>query len=246
MSPATKPKSPKSRAKPKTQKPEIQEEPEPEDMEEPEAEAPKKRKTAEPPQTIDSAWFAATLQASGKSQRAAADLMGIQSASLNRAMKGKRKWNLDELMQFAGLVGVSATEILMRIGYKLPRKTAEIVGKVGEDGRVSTNTRRKGEKIESPSEVGPNCVCAIFETERTRLDAFNGMVVFWRPSLTLEPDAVGRFSVIELEEDPLPVVGVLRRLALGRYQVEPFGGVAAPIETTSVLRAAPILWTKTQ
>jgi hypothetical protein len=233
MSLAPKAKSSKSKARPPA---------------EPEAPSPasKKRKVALPSTGIDSAWFNAALKASGRSQREAATLLGIESASLNRAIKGKRKWNIEELMSFAGYVGASATEILTRVGYTLPTKTAEIVGRVGEDARVSTNTKRKGERIESPSEVGPNCVCAILETARTRLDAFDGTAIFWKETRQLEPDAVGRFSVVETEDEPLPIVGVLRRLAIGKYRIEPFGGVASPVETASVLRAAPILWTKTQ
>lgn len=205
-----------------------------------------RRKKKTPPliPSPDAEWLVKRAKDLGMSQRQLAKAIGVDAGAFAKTTRGDRQVRPNELAGLARMLKVSIAEMFRRFRYPVPEYMVEIIGKITPDARVSSVFDRKGEMVPAPDGVDTDCKALVFVTGKSPLEAYDGMVVYFYPSNQVEQDAYGRLSVVEIEGEAMPVVGIIERGQVGKgLKVALFGGVGT-IEAKKLLKAALIKWTK--
>lgn len=189
------------------------------------------------PTPVDTAWFKARLTDKGYSQRGLAKMLDIDHSALSLMFSGKRKMSVQEAGSVASLLDVPIGEVLKRAGVavRVGDVSVPVRGTVGGAGDLA-GTRRA---VAAPADMGS-------ETVAIRIDEpgalHHGWVLFYYPSDQVLPEAVGRLSVVRVD-DRETIGFVARGLDEGTYSVTPLQG-----PTTGDVRlrsATPVRWIRT-
>ena len=193
-----------------------------------------------PPKAIaDLDWLNSRIKLAGiRSQRDLNARMFQSIGVLSRRLAGDIRWNFDEVVQLASLIKEPLDETARRLGFELPVQTTEVIGVVRPDARVSMVTARSGEKVRAAPGSDLTLRALIFETATGQLSGYHGMALHYRPTKGVDAEAHGRLAVIEVEGEPMAVVGALERGQRGALRVTLLTG--DKIEGHRVLSAAAI------
>lgn len=161
----------------------------------------------------------------------------------NKILKGERRCQLGEVAWIAERLGVSGAEVIRRLGHVLPAGTVNIIGTVNADSRVSMWSPAKYEVVAAPPDARPSTVALRIETVQTILSLYAGTLLYYTPAAAVHPGAFGHVAVLEAGDQRAPLVGTLDRGGISKARIILLDGRTV-IETSQLLTAAPVEWTK--
>lgn len=184
-------------------------------------------------------WLDAAIRAAGmRSKRELNSKLFASIGVLHRRTTGELRWNFDEVMKLAEIVKRPFDETAREIGFDIPLQKTDVIGVIRSDGRVTTITGRAGELVASLPGSTPMTRALIFESPSGPLAGYHGMALHYRPTKSIDAEAYGRLAVIEVEGEPMAVIGQLERGQRGALRVTLLTG--EKIEGKPVLSAAAI------
>jgi transcriptional regulator with XRE-family HTH domain len=186
---------------------------------------------------MDTIWFQSRIKNLGKSQRALAQVLGIDPAQVTNLLKGRRRMQLPEAAAVAAFLNVSVEDVLKHAGLAVSggARRVKLAGYVDEHGEIHLSDRPEGE-VDAPA-LSPEGTIAV----RMRGDQLlmrNG-VLFFAPGVGVNPDAIGRLSVVRVGGGPWLVRTISPGLEPGRYDL---AGPAGDIVEAKLSAASPVLW----
>lgn len=196
--------------------------------------------TADPKPNVD--WINERLEALKLTKvEASKALLFSHPNTFHKLLSGERRTQIDECLLLAKLLNVPPAIMARQLGYDWPIPQARIIGEVDGAGRVRVLPPGKQSDVDAPSELEVELVALQVAAAQTALSVYDGNILYYEPSEVVRPDAFGRLAVLEIGDQPAPVVGVLDRASLGRGRVVVFGGIET-IETNKIISATPIRW----
>ncbi|MGQ0673526.1 MAG: hypothetical protein ACT4N2_11725 [Hyphomicrobium sp.] len=167
--------------------------------------------------------------------------IGSYANYTGRIFRGSRQPSISDAILLAKNLQVPLSLILRKLGYDLADSTLKAIGRVNEFGRVSFLPPNLQSQVPAPGATEPGTVALIVEASNTPLAMYDGEVFYYAPSTVIRPDAIGRLSVIEMDDMSAPVIGVLDRARVGRGRVVVFG-INEVVESERLISATPIRW----
>lgn len=167
------------------------------------------------------------------SQRRLAKHLGLDSSAVSLTFRGKREMKIMEAAQIAQLLGVAIDEVLRHAGVHevTHGQRASIAGVIDASGEVRDTDEPM--QVESPAGL-PAGVIAI---QSRAGDHTDGWLYFLRYPSSMNPEAVGRFSLVKIRNGVKTMALVGRSYAPGRYTLN---GVLAS-EAADIEAAEPVL-----
>ncbi len=151
---------------------------------------------------IDTAWFRQRMAERQTSQRQIAFAIGIDPAAVSLMLRGIRKMQLSEASAIAELLGVTAMEVMERAGYDAPRDisaTVRVVGTANDLGLVHFGRVDAPRVLPRPPEMPIDTVAVRLTLSRGAVaPGMDGWHLFYVPATKIEPEAVGRLSVVKV------------------------------------------------
>lgn len=194
--------------------------------------------------TINTKWFQERIADRGYSQRKIAATLGMDPAAVSLMLRGKRKMTLNEAADLARLLGVPLNQVLDHAGIDAPKDAKgmiPIVGWVDDFGEVHMEKVHGPRRAPRPVEV-PEGSVALRIQDRGPMD---GWLAYYVPQERLDPDAVGRWAVIQLAAKGPQYLRVLARgYEPGKWTLQPLrpAGEGRKVEGVKVEWACPVVW----
>jgi transcriptional regulator with XRE-family HTH domain len=194
---------------------------------------------------VDTKWFRDRIADRGLSARKIAKMLRMDAPAMSRMLNGKRKMQTDEAADLAGILGEPLDQVLRRAGIQVAlesKATVWLTGVVNAQGEISPVGTGKPRSVERPGK-GPEDLTGVLL--RAPGNPKDGWVAYYVPSTRLEPDAVGRLSVVETSTNKSRqyLTVLTKGFERGKWTLTPFlSESVAPIEDVDVVWAAPVLW----
>jgi transcriptional regulator with XRE-family HTH domain len=177
------------------------------------------------------------------SLRALAQKMGMQHSQLSLAFSGTRRLQLDEVAQLSHIFGRPLVEVVEAAGVQVKpvaSSRVSVVGAVQGDGTITFNRAGDIERTTAPEELGAKAQAVQARTAGTGLDWLDGAVLFYEPGEGVQPAAIGRLSLVQIENGPAVLAAIRRGYVAGTYNLS--GLYRA--ENVKLAWATPILLTR--
>jgi transcriptional regulator with XRE-family HTH domain len=183
---------------------------------------------------VNERWFKSQFALKRLSQRKLAEYLNLDPSAVTHTIRGKRRMQLDEAVKIARFLGVAVEQVLQNAGLRLGDDTAKVplVGHVDE--RFEVHIGEQTRIIEVPARVPQGTVAVNMQTGMAA-----GGMVFFKPSDTIDPAAIGRLSIAEMENGPIILSNIGRGYAPGLYQLVTRDGI---INDATLRSATPVLW----
>lgn len=186
---------------------------------------------------VDREWFTLKLKEKGKSRRDVARLLGFDHSTISRAMRGDSPLRVDQAIALAGYFEVSLYELLRRAGAQPPEEgnTLPVAGSLNSAHEVRV---RSLPPVTSMPVFEKAAVCLICDDPHS---LFYGWVYVYVPAPAphIQPTAIGRLSVVELDNGRKLVRFLNPGIYAGRFDLMPLTGAA--LLDQEVTAASPIL-----
>lgn len=186
-------------------------------------------------------WLDAKLEEAGIRKTELAVTLQMHPNMVHKLFNGERRPQLYELRVLAKALRLPMAEIIERFGVEVPGRRASCIGAINGDGRVSLYPPHKVRLVHAPEDGTLGLVALVVDAANTALGTYHGNTLFYEPANNVRVDAFGRLAVLELSDEPAPVVGVLDRATLGRGIVRVFGGLET-LNANTIVSAAPVHW----
>lgn len=195
---------------------------------------------------IDRKWFQSKLVEKSITQRKVAAALGVDPSSVTVLFAGNRRLQLAEADILADLLGEPVAEVLKHAGMDVNAGSADsvpIIGWVDDGNEIHFKRPATGSRsVEAPPGTPSDCVAVRYDTSGT-LASRDGWVVFFVPRPNVDIDAIGRWSVVDVDGKSMLRV-IQRGHTRGSYKLASHR-VKAGTEETAVVRAAtPVLWVR--
>jgi transcriptional regulator with XRE-family HTH domain len=193
---------------------------------------------------VDTKWFRDRLADRGLSANRLAAEMGLHKTAMSRLLNGARGWDPQEAAEIARLLGVPLTDVLRKAGIDIPahegKKTVPIVGSVGPSGLVKMGGVAAPRVAERPPGSHEDTIALRVAAPGSWADAWVCYVV---PSTRIEPDAVGRLSLVTVLGGDKMLRVLHRGKERGRWALRGWFDDAASHDL-AIESAAPVLWVR--
>lgn len=201
---------------------------------------PRRKVPADKP-TVDRQWFFDKMAERDMSLRSLSALMGFAHPSmLSRRFSGLLNTTSTEANDLAAHLGVPLTEVLAHLGVRAERDTRKLVPVVGlADGAGTVDAKgvSRFRKIDRPPETSDAIAAIRIEAQGHRMDGWH---LYFEPSRSVAPDAVGRLAVTEDLAGVRRIGWLHRSEDRGRWAIDM---LANTISASIMLRwAAPVAW----
>ena len=145
----------------------------------------------------------------GLNQAAVGRILGVDRTQFNKTLHGKRQIQLPEVLKLATVLGVSPDDVLLHFG--MPNladssKSVQMAYSVAGTGRATKVSGRV--MVPRPGALPAGTVAARLSQTDGGMD---GWVVFFVPAPRIEPEAIGRFSAVKLDDGGLTFRVPVRR-----------------------------------
>ena len=176
-----------------------------------------------PEDSINVRWFKEQISRVGLSQRTIATLLGINQSIISHMFSGRRRMTLVEADQWADILNVPLTDVLLNAGVPIPESVLATIaarnvenpegtasaflgpvrGWIDGNYRIHWETPPSGSKTsakgQGASEPG-GLICVRYKTSGTPLDGLDGGLVYFRavPAKTFDYEAIGRLSAVRV------------------------------------------------
>lgn len=150
---------------------------------------------------MDTKWFRDRISDKGLSANKLANMIGMDRSAMSKMLNGHRRMMMDEAADIARALGVPLDEVVRHAGIEVARQNeapVPIIGVALETGEIVAPA---GEFSHGPRKADrpqglPDDAAAI--RVRSPLSPMDGWIVYFVPTSRVEPDAIGRFSVVQL------------------------------------------------
>lgn len=187
--------------------------------------------------TINKRWFQNLFADKQTNQRAIAKALGLHAPALTRVLNGERRLQMSEAIDLARALDVPLDDVLVNAGLEPAHSTgaitAEIRGVVNADSTVDA-AKGRIKSVEAPAE---GYTALTYGTL--------GWTMFYRPSSSVSPDAIGRLALVKSPREGSPRIAIVGRGSRPSVYdlTDPFTqDVVRDVPLTS---ASPIYWVKT-
>lgn len=164
--------------------------------------------------TVNRKFFDDALRSRGLSLRGLARLLGLTHSQLSLTFSGKRRLQLDEAAQLAGIFNVPLHRIAEAVGVQVVMggkgRQAKIVGALHGDGTVEIFPANHADRIDAPEGLSPDAVAIQARTVDTPIGWVDGWHFFCLMTGSIEAEAIGRFCLTKVEGGPV-VMATVRR-----------------------------------
>jgi transcriptional regulator with XRE-family HTH domain len=149
---------------------------------------------------VDKRWFQNLFSDKRIAQAQLAKVMGIHAPALTRILNGERRLQMEEAIDMARILDISLDEILTHAGLSpsTDGPTATIRGTVLPDNSIEPTV----EKDRTPA---PQEGLSALENKRLK------WMLFYKPSSTINPDAIGRMAMITTAKEENPRLAFVER-----------------------------------
>jgi len=194
----------------------------------------------------DSKWFRDRLADKRMSAAQLARLIHLSPGTLSRKLDGYVKITMREAADIAAILGTPVLEIIHRAGISTPVDATNLI-------RIAGTVEAGGIVSHGPGS-GPRRTERLSSTDKThialRIDdpgsPLNGSIVYYSPTVRLEPDTVGRLAIVqEPGKKGVQRFGILQHgLARGTWRlhqlhIDPVG-VEVPVEWAAAVRGVRV------
>lgn len=131
-------------------------------------------------------------------------------------------------------------ELLIKLGYNYRQRECPLIGGVGEAGRV-TLFPGPHKSVSSPDETDEDLRAVIVEADYLALALYAGSYLYFAPAEAVRTDVWGKLCLVDIQDEPAPVVGIVGRASPGRGRVRLFGG-SGTRDDVRVASATPVRW----
>lgn len=194
-------------------------------------------------------WFTDRLADKGLSMRKLARLTGVDPGNLSKMLRGLNDYRMS--MQLAADIayhlGVPFEDVVKHSGIKTardPARSVVIAGIVDGSGVVAVaKGAASGRRVDRPAGAGDDVTALRVEAPGVPID---GWVAFYVPnSGRVDPEAVGRWSVVQMANKGARYLRVLRRgYERGKWALRPLQseGDGQDLVDVDIEWAAPVQW----
>lgn len=209
---------------------------------------------------INDQFFRDALQAADKSQREMARFMGLDPSAITLMFQGRRAMQLTEAQQIAQFLGIAIEDVLRNAGLELSaagssqagtgREVPEggastapipLAGTVSDAGEIQLEARPSRQQVDAPARLPQGAVAIRAIGDVFRPAVMRGSLLYFKPSETVEPSAIGRLAVVRLGNKKLVLGHVAPGFDFDRYTL--IDGQSER-ENIPLLSATPVLWIK--
>lgn len=187
--------------------------------------------------TMNERWFKDRLKDQSKSQRALAQVLGIDPAQVTNLLKGRRRMQLDEAANIATFLGTNVEEVLKHAGLPVSggSRKVKLAGWVDEHGELHLADTPEAD-VEAPA-LAPEGSIAV--RMRTGEMLMRNALVFFKPGAGVDPAAIGRLAVCRIAGGPWLLRSISPGMEPGVYDL---AGPRGDIVGARLSAAAPVLW----
>jgi len=193
---------------------------------------------------VNTRWFKDQLEDRQISQRKLAKAIGIDPSAVSLMLRGLREIKVEEAIQLAQILGLPKDDVLANLGVDLSQddRTGErvaVAGYITEGGRVIEGPAMGPKTVPMPPDVPPGTVALRDQSGTT----WDGWVTYYKPVDYVMPEAIGRFSVVEVMGSGEKFVKVLRHgFEPGTYRLIGVNGTASDVGR--IRSASPVIWVR--
>lgn len=201
------------------------------------------RKAAE--RGINKQYFYRLLGEQQLTTRTLAPLLGLDQPSIVRSFNGKRKFTNSEVSRLAQVLHAPLEDVLTNLGVVVPPMRPKVGGTVPVTGYIKQSIVVLG-KAPGPQNVPapPNEPAAGLTALRCSDESvFDGAYFYYRPSDSVQANAISRLSVCVLTDGRV-VVSTPRPTGRDSYTLRDLSGRVL-VEEAWLTSAAPVIWIKT-
>src|SRR3990167_1143221 len=171
---------------------------------------------------IDTRWFRRLLADAGLSIREYAARIGEDDSTISRLFRGMRQFRFEDAEALHKVTGAAIEDILISAGLAVdalavgPRVPVE--GWIDGSRAIHTKGGRLPKTAPAPPGPTEGSRAFIYRCANSKIESFDGAVIYCRRPGAVEPDMLGRWCVLDV--DGARMVGVLvRGSRAGRYSV---------------------------
>lgn len=187
---------------------------------------------------VDTKWFRDRIADQRMSQRGLARQLGLDAAAVSLMLRGKREMKIAEAAAIARLLGVPADEVMQHAGVIIASKGTTVPVCSYLDANAEIHPEAEGLTVPHPGGDLPENLTAIqCRTAGTDLDHMDGWIMFTsnRMDGSIQPEAVGRLSVVRLKDGVIYAAKISRGMKRGRWTL------SSPV---GVMKDAEVEWAK--
>jgi transcriptional regulator with XRE-family HTH domain len=186
---------------------------------------------------MNAQWFRARLKDQHKSQRALAQVLGVDPAQVTNMFKGRRRMQLTDASLIASFLNVPVEEVLRQAGLPVSPagRRVRLAGTVDEHGEIHLSDSPEAD-VDAPASA-PEGTVAVRATSSAQL--MRHALVFFRPAAGVDPSAIGRLAICRIGEGPWLLRSVTPGVEPGTYDL---AALAGDIVGATLSAAVPVLW----
>lgn len=182
-------------------------------------------------------WFKNRLKDIGATQRDLASHMGLDPSSVSLAIRGMRKFTLEEVNAVAKFLRAPLDEVIRHAGVDVKKDARHIViGAVDSDGVVHKIQNSFSDAPIMP----PGALGVVAHTSLTKAAMWDGYVFFVRPEQGVNVDSIGRICLIESLAGDLKMASIVKSTGDGEFLVTDVFAQNAPVKI-KVRNASPVV-----
>lgn len=204
--------------------------------------------------TVNTRWFRERLAERGRSQRALAEFLNLDPASVSLMLRGQREMRMNEAARLSRFLGQPINEVLLNAGIvdAMPARSSMEVPLVGHIDAATLEFRRDHDPSDPdvPTVPCPNHDDLAGELVAARVraldvtvlgDFFGGWTMYFRPAHNVDSEAIDRLSFVQLSPSgPMLLRHVKRGYGRGLYNL--MSRTLKPIENVRLEWASPVVW----
>lgn len=175
---------------------------------------------------VNEDWFKEQLVLKRLSQRKLARHLGLDPSAITLTLKGKRRMQMDEAANIAVFLGVPVEEVLKNAGLTLGKPISNpvrIVGSVSYANRIELIDT--DDVVESPPMMPAETVALTVGDPDSLL---YGSLLFYKPESEINPDAIGRLSIVKLRSGKSILARIDRGIRPGFYNLRLNSSIIPP------------------
>lgn len=196
----------------------------------------------------DTIWFKSRLAGKDLTQAALARHLKMDTSAVSRMIQGTRKFKLEEAGAVAKVLSVSVEEVLARAGADVAIPSEDELSSTGTMvmGWIDGAGEIRGEGVEGPKKVerisgfGPSVWALRHQCE----GALDGSLIYFVPTQEIDPQAIGKLSVVKREDGGSMLRVIKRGYDRGTFNCFKLCNIDTISEKVRLVSAAPVLWMK--
>ena len=185
----------------------------------------------------DRRYFDNLLQSHDISLRTLAKRMGMSHSQLSLAFSGARKLQIEEAVQIASIFGEPLSRIIEALGIQTTAMSRVTVSSILRgDGTIEPNP--EPERTYAPEGMPDGSYAIQARTAGTALDYLDGALFFARKSDRVDPESIGRVSILHIADGPAVVATPRRGYRSSTFNLSGF----FTRDNAALVSASPVLW----